>query len=74
MKVLTATEFNRIGALLGGNQWRPSVAAILKIGIRTVEHYSAGTRNIPPKVRARLAEAAAIRSEELLDAARDILG
>lgn len=73
MKVLTAAEFNRIGALLGGNQWRPAMAKALKLSVRTIEHYSAGTRNIPHKVRAKIADLTALRGEELIDVARDLM-
>lgn len=65
MKVLTAKDFCRIGARLGGNQWKPVLAKALRCSPRTIERYAAGEANLPPERRTRLALFIALRMEEL---------
>lgn len=74
MKVLTHTEFNRIGALLWGPRFKAEAAKALRKGIRTIERYSAGVSNVPPDVRRRLGTECAIRAEELAEVAAEYGG
>ena len=70
--VLTAVEFRRICELIWGQYWQPAASRALKKSVRTLQYYANG-KTIPPAVRSRLASHAAIRGEELMDVARDLI-
>lgn len=72
-KILTPTEFRRIGELIGGQYWQHELARLLKKHIRSIQNYAAGDVNVPATVRDRLAAIAAIKAEELMDVARDLV-
>jgi len=67
VKILTPAEFSRICTLIWGDRFVPAAARDLKRCVRAIEGYKAGEANVPPKVREKLAEIAAIRSEQLQD-------